>query len=155
MGKRFSDDDLYLYRLSQLLQIPDVPKASLTEKEPTSWEVLFNSKESFGESFTLSNLGRFDRGPSTVSNHIRIKDLAWCQTPSVIGSALTVDVCGLGEDENGEGGGLSISIGFRDGALSREAVEKLAKVVEKILNLISEGKIGKETRIWDLAQEQE
>lgn len=135
--------------------MPDSIKENPDGTKKTGWEIYLGSKDSYADSFSLSNLGKFSlEPPSSSTNPIKISSLAWCQTPSISGAALAVDVCGLSEDENGNGerGGLSISIGFREGTLSREAVKKIAEVVEKTLNDLSEGKIGKDTTFWDLSR---
>lgn len=141
--------------LSYLLQIADGGSAEPTETEPTGWERYFNNKKSFGGSFSLSNLGAMPSlllaDPSAVDlDPIPIEEIAWCQTPSVVSNALSFDLCGLSEDENGKRGGLSIAIGFRDGTLSEAAVRKLASVVERTLKDLAGGKIEKETKVKDL-----
>jgi len=88
----------------------------------------------------------------TASNtaSTKVQQLAWCQTPSFFGDALAIDVCGLSEDSNGENGGVSISIGWREGALKEEAMRKLAGVVKETLRSLTKGEIGEETKVWDL-----
>lgn len=135
-------------------QIPDPIKQNPKENEPTGWETHLNSIESYTRSFALSNLGRFSLEPSSTSNPdpLPIEDFAWCQSPSISSVPLSIDVCGLPEREKGEGGGLSVSFGFRDGILSREAVEKVARKVEQTLHDLSEGKIAREAKVWDMSR---
>lgn len=134
-------DSLRFSLMSPSLQIPDGENPASNEREPTKWETHFNSIEYFGGSFSISNLGAM---PSLQLNDLRIEDLVWCQTPSVFTVAMVIDVIGLLD------GGLSITIGFRDGCLAKEAVKKIASVVESTLQDLVEGNVTEKSKVKDL-----
>ena len=139
-----------------LAYIPDQEKvdSERTDKEPTQWESFFwkeciKTPNPFGGSFSLSNLGALNPSSRIGETNLRLGQVAFCQTPSTFSSALFFDVCGI-KQEDGVGGGLSISVGWRDGALENSQVEEIARRVESTLQKVSRGEIGESMTFQDL-----
>lgn len=139
-----------------LAYIPDQEKvdSERTDKEPTQWESFFwkeciKTPNPFSGSFSLSNLGALNPSSRIGETNLRLGQVAFCQTPSTFSSALFFDVCGI-KQEDGVGGGLSISVGWRDGALENSQVEEIARRVESTLQKVSRGEIGESMTFQDL-----
>jgi len=139
-----------------LAYIPDQRKvdSERTDKEPTQWESFFwreclKKPMPFGGSFSLSNLGALNPSSSIGGTNLRLDQVVFCQSPSPFSSALFFDVCGV-RHEDGVGGGLSISVGWRDGALENSQVEEIARRVESTLQKVSRGEIGESMTFQDL-----
>lgn len=124
-----------LHAVGMLSHIPDPRTHVATLESPTGWELFFNTKKHssrpYHSSFSISNLGLI-RLPGA-----RARDVCWAQTPIPYGEAIMLDTCCLApepdDEEGGERGGITISVGWRDGCVPGEEFVSALKATMGLL----------------------
>lgn len=141
--------------------IDDPDTSGSSQGELTGWETFFlekaTSKEPYSSSIEISNVGLVPQLSHQVQSGIQSFD--WMQTPTAIGSAMTINVVGdrPGSDE-AQHGHLSFSVTWRrdsvpDGRLSETSVRKFKAVLEALPDLIStQGERGESLTMQGLRQ---